>query len=64
METGLIGPSTYVNRRRICRLIPGRVEVSDASRDVGFDAVLGQKIGRELADPVVDGVDRLDILSV
>lgn len=45
-------------------MVPSRIKMSHAGRNVGPDAVFGLEIGRVLVDPVVDGVDRLDVLLV
>lgn len=54
----------HVYSLRVDRLVPGRVEVSNARRDIRSDAVFGFEVDWVLVDSIVDPVDRLNELSV
>ena len=55
---------TDIDCRSISRLVPCRIQVSNAGRYVSSDAVLGLKVRRILMNAVVDGVDRFNVFLI
>ena len=55
---------TDIDCRSISRLVPSRIQVSNAGRYVCPDAVLGLKVRRILMDAVVYGVDGFNVFLI
>ena len=56
--------TTDIDCRSISRLIPRRIQVSNAGRYVSPDAVLRLKVRRVLMNAVVDGVDGFNVFLI